>query len=287
MVFISETAIDEWLKEDLPYLDLTTWMLGIGSQMGRIQFYCREQTVLCGTEEVERIFQRLGVTVNRSLPSGSLVEPEQTVLEAAGAAGGLHGGWKIALNILEYASGIASRTRKLVALARQVQPGIAVVTTRKSFPGTKELAVKAILTGGALPHRLGLSETVLIFEQHRAFFKGFVDFCAAIPKFKEQACEKKIILEAVTLEEAVAYCRAGADGIQFDKVAAMELRHYVQVLREINPHIVVIAAGGIHENNIADYAGTGVDAIATSAAFFGKPADFGVRMTANPANDKG
>jgi molybdenum transport protein len=275
---IADDTIERLIKEDIPYLDLTTWVLGIASEPGRLEFYNREDAVLCGTEEVERICRRLDVKVIRALPSGSALAPGETFLEAEGAAGDLHMVWKVSLNILEYCSGIATRTRRLVKKASAVNPRLAVVTTRKNFPGTKELAIKAVLAGGGFPHRLGLSETILIFEQHRNFLNGSAELIRMIPELKAKACEKKLIVEVEGVEEAVSLAKAGVDGIQFDKASPEQLRSYVKTLREIEPRIVLLAAGGVTEANIADYAATGIDAVATTAVYFGKPADMGTRI---------
>ena len=83
------------------------------------------------------------------------------------------------MNILEYSSGIATRTKKMVDKAKLVNPHVAVLATRKSFPGTKELSIKSIIAGGAFPHRLGLSETILIFKQHVAFLGNINDLAQA------------------------------------------------------------------------------------------------------------
>lgn len=98
------------------------------------------------------------------MASGSRVKPGEMLIEAYGRTGGLHNAWKVSLNILEYCSVIATRTRNLVDLAQKENPDVEVVATRKSFPGTKELSIKAIIAGGTLPNRLGLSETILIIQ---------------------------------------------------------------------------------------------------------------------------
>jgi molybdenum transport protein len=69
---------------------------------------------------------------------------------------------------MEYAGGIASATAELLAAARRGNPGVRVACTRKHLPGSKSLSVKAILCGGR-PHRLGISDTLLVFAEHRAF----------------------------------------------------------------------------------------------------------------------
>lgn len=278
MTYIADETLEKILKEDVPYLDLTTHIMGIGEQRGRIRYFGREEMVLCGSEEAVRIAGKLQLDVIKMLPSGTKTAPDEVFFEAQGTADHLHMFWKAVMNIFEYCSGIATRTRKLVDRAAKGNPHISIVSTRKNFPGTKELSIKAVLCGGGLPHRLGLSETVLIFKQHRNFIGDEEQFLKLVPALKAKACEKKILAEAESVEEAIRFCKAGIDGVQFDKIAAVDLQRYVQTLRAINPKLVILAAGGIHENNIEEYAQTGIDAIVTTAVYFGKPADIGCRM---------
>ncbi len=277
-MYITDEFVDRLIKEDVPYLDLTTHILDIGNCSGIMQFYSREQAVLCGTEEVLKVFKKLDVQVTHYLPSGTLLEPDSIFLEAEGSAENLHLAWKVSLNILENCSGIATRTRRMLILARTRNDSINLVATRKIFPGTKELAVKALLTGGGYPHRLGLSETVLVFKQHINFLGGLDNFITGLDLIKAKACEKKVIIETDNLPDALKLCAAGVDGIQFDKVPYKDLNEYVEKIKGINPTVVLLAAGGINESNVEDYAGTGVDAIVTTSVYFGKPVDMGVKI---------
>ncbi len=281
MIYIADATLERFIKEDVPYLDLTTWGLGIGNAPGKIEFFNREPAVLCGTEEITRIGRKLNLELGPWLPSGSVLQPGTTVLEATGSAAELHQVWKVAVNILEHASGIATRTRQWADRIAAVNPAVGLVTTRKGFPGTKELATKAVLCGGGMPHRLGLSETVLIFAQHREFLTATCgDWATVVRKLKLQACEKKILAEAESLPDALAWVRAGVDGVQVDKVAPAELKGWVEELRSAAPELTVLAAGGINERNLEAYAATGVDALVTSAVYFGKPSDFSAKMNA-------
>lgn len=277
MVYIADEILERFLKEDVPYLDLTSWILGLDRQHGKLTYYCREETVLCGTEEVARLCDKLGIQVRLRMSSGERIAPGTTFFEATGPAGALHALWKVGLNILEYSSGIATRTRRWVERLTAVNPRASLVTTRKNFPGTKELAIKAVLTGGGVPHRLGLSETVLIFSQHLPFIEGSLEENIAVIKAK--VCEKKVLAEVDGLEMALSLSRAGIDGVQFDKVGADQLREWVPQLRAVCPKLAILAAGGITEANIEEYAGTGIDAAVTTAVYFGKPADFGTTIS--------
>jgi molybdenum transport protein len=274
--YIPDSDIERFIEEDVPYGDLTTHLLGIGPKRGKIIYSNREETLLCCTEEASRLLSKVGAVTTSMLPSGTLIPAGTEFLAAEGTAEALHSGWKAALNLLEYASGVATRTARIVKAARSVNPDITVVTTRKSFPGTKKIVIKAITTGGALPHRLGLSETILIFKQHTAFMGGLGEFLKTIPSLRAKAKETKIIVEAESLTAAVQIARAGVDVIQVDKIKPDELTILVRELRAANPTVKISAAGGINEPNVAAYAATGVDIVVLSSVYFGKPADMKV-----------
>ncbi|MDD2620624.1 MAG: ModD protein [Syntrophomonadaceae bacterium] len=278
MVYIAEETIDRFIKEDIPYIDLTSIILEIAGIKGKMEFVCREEAVICGTEEVLRIFNKFNIIPVRYVSSGTKVNPGTCIMEAEGNAENLHMAWKPAMNILEYTSGIASRTRRLVDKAKAVNPKIEINTTRKIFPGTKEMSIKAVLAGGGMPHRLGLSETVLIFKQHLNFIGGFEGLNTKLNDLKARACEKKFIVEVENQDEAVKVCRAGADGIQLDKVSPDDLQKIVPIIKSIDSKILILAAGGINESNVEAYAQTGVDALVTTSVYFGKPVDIGTRI---------
>jgi len=277
-MYISDETIERFIKEDVPYLDLTSHILGIGSAEGRISFVCREEAVICGTEEAARVFRKLNVRPTSLLPSGTKVTPGTVILEGEGSSENLHMAWKVSMNILEHSSGIATRTSRFIERIQSANPRVQLVTTRKGFPGTKELSIKAVVSGGGLPHRLGLSESVLIFSQHMNFLGGIEGLIERMDGIKAKSCENRVFVEVDSVEDAARLCRAGADGIQFDKLGCGELSEAVKMLREIKPDVVILAAGGINEGNSAEYAVTGIDAIVTSAVYFGKPVDIGTVM---------
>lgn len=274
LIYITDETIDKLIKEDTPYIDLTSMVLGVGDELGEIRFMSREDGVMACSEEVVRILEKLDIEVTKTLRSGEAIKAGESLIVGKGKASNLHIAWKVCQNILEYCCGMATRTKRLVDKATDVS----VVTTRKIFPGTKELSIKAILSGGAYPHRLGLSESVLIFEQHLNFYGGIDKVAKNMSDIKKKACEKKVVVEVENLEDALRLCEAGVDGLQFDKLEADELKNCVKELRKINKDILLIGAGGINEKNISEYAKTGIDAIATTAAYFGKPLDMTAKI---------
>ena len=279
MLRISDARLDQLIAEDVPYLDLTSCVLGIDGQPGRIEYFTREECTLCGTEEAARIMEKLGLEVEWSRPSGTLVAPGESFLAATGRAEGVHQAWKVCLNLFDHLSAVATKSRQMVQAAHAVNPRCEVLTTRKSMPGVKDLLTKAVMCGGAFPHRLGLSETVLVFDHHTAFIGGFEAFLEQLPEIRRRCVEKKVFVEA-DAAQARRLVEVGVDGVQFDKVAPDELTALVPELRAIDPHVTLIAAGGINPSNAGVYAATGVDGLVTTALFTAKPVDMSVRIAA-------
>lgn len=278
----SDARIDAFIEEDVPYIDLTCEVLGIHNQPGEMEYFTRESCVLAGTDIARRIMRNFDCEALASSKDGQLVSAGQTFFTVRGAAADLHAAWKVCLNVFDHLSAVATKTCSMVDAVHAVNPECEVLTTRKSMPGAKDLLTCAVMAGGAFPHRLGLSETVLVFEQHLAFFGGFNRFVEEMPRIKARCVEKKLFVEAdakraITLARASAGGR-GVDGIQLDKVPVSELAELVRRIREINPRITIIAAGGINPQNAGAYAACGVDGLATTAPFTAKPVDMSVRM---------
>ena len=262
-VRISDTEIDRLIQEDVPYIDLTTHVLQVGATRGRMEYFTRETCTLCGTEEAIRVAKKLGCSVVEMKPSGTQLEPGEVFLVVEGSGEDLHATWKVCLNLFDHLSAIATKTRGMVDSAHAVNPHCAVLTTRKSMPGVKALLTKAVLSGGAFPHRLGLSETVLVFAQHVELMGGYDVLIRELPAIKARMVEKKLFVE----------CEADLAQVAPEAIPAL-----LGELRAINPSVTAIAAGGVNPSNVAAYAATGIDGIVTTAPFTAKPVDMSVRM---------
>ncbi len=279
MVRVSDGRIDELVAEDVPYLDLTCAVLGIGDEPGEMEYFTREDCVLAGGNVAARLAERVGCEVVWRTADGSRVAAGESFMLVRGPSSALHAAWKVCLNLFDHLSAVATKTRAMVDAAHSANPRCEVLTTRKSMPGCKDLLTEAILAGGAFPHRLGLSETVLVFDHHLTFAGGFDAFVERLPEVKSRCIEKKLFVEA-DAEHARLLAGTCVDGIQFDKVPVEELAPLVAELRAANPHLTLIAAGGVNPKNAAAYAACGVDGLATTAPFAAKPLDMSVRMRA-------
>ena len=279
MIFFSNAEIESWINEDAPMLDLTSHLLGIGAQPAALTVRARHLVCVALTEEAGRLFELLGAEVSLLAPSGRRMEQGDTVLAVRGRADALHRGWKVAMNLLEHACGVATRTAEMVDKVH-VAANIPLLITRKHLPGVKKILTKAILAGGAVPHRLGLSETILIFENHLNLLGGRTRLPELIGAMKASACEKKIMVECDTLAQAMQAIEAGADGIQFDKASPAQLMDWCEQIRNRDPSIAVLAAGGIRPDNAEDYALSGVHGLVLSSVYHAPPADLEVRIVA-------
>jgi molybdenum transport protein len=135
------------------------------------------------------------------------------------------------------------------------------------------------MAGGATPHRLGLSETILIFKQHIDYIGGFDALIRKMPELKIECREKKILVESADYDEAKLLCESGVDAIQLEKLPPPVLKDIVAKLRSEFPNVILLATGGINETNAVEYAKTNVDGLVTTALYNAKAIDIGVKIT--------
>ncbi|MBW6401126.1 ModD protein [Roseomonas sp. HJA6] len=276
---IPDDRLVAMLREDAPYGDLTTRGLAIGERSGQATFRTRSTVTACCTEEAERIMLLAGCTAaRRKASSGALVDEGGDLLIAEGPAEAIHLGMKVAQTLMEIASGVATRARRILSAARQGRPNIAVACTRKHLPGAKDVMLKAITAGGCVPHRLGLSDSVLVFAQHRAFL-GRTPPHLWVEQLRIAQPERKIEVEAETVDEAAQFAAAGVDAVQLDKLTPEQVAEAVRAIARLPRRPLIAVAGGVTEKNAAEYAAAGVDLLVTSAAYAAPPADVSVSVT--------
>ncbi len=277
MKWWTDSLLDELLAEDAPYGDLTTTGLGIEGAPARLSMAMRADSTLCGVELAADLFRKAGATAEVLAKSGARVQAGGQVLSASGEAGPILVAWKVAQTLVEYLSGIATATSEIVDAARAVDPTVAVVTTRKTFPGSKRMMIAAIRAGGAMPHRLGLSETVLVFPEHQVFL---ADAVTAIARLKAAMPEKKVVVEVASLQAAEAALAAGPDILQCEKMTPDGIRAVCALVEKAGAATHVAAAGGVNARNAADYVAAGARVLVTSAPYWARPADVKVTISA-------
>jgi molybdenum transport protein len=278
----SRSELEQLVADDTPYGDLTTHALGIGDTPGRMEFLARGAMIVAEAESAAGILEIAGCHVKLVTASGAALAPGAPILFAEGPAGALHRGWKVAQTLIEIWSGVATAARAIVDAAAVVSPGVVVACTRKNVPGTKSFAIRAVRAGGAIMHRLGLSETILVFPEHRAFLAEPLP--DTVKRLHHGAPEKKLVIEVKSIDDAMAAVDAGFDVIQAEKFSPEQiaslcdcLGRYVEAAGTARP--VIAAAGGINAANAAAYARAGADVIVTSAPYLARPCDVQVNLT--------
>ena len=276
MRVLSDQQLLDLLHEDVPFGDLTTQSLGLAQQSARLEFRARQTMTVAATEEAARLLELAGAQTALLAPSGSLLHSNDVILRACATAGQLHAAWKAAQTLVEWASGIATASAAMVAAAQ----GVAVACTRKNVPGTKALSVKAVRAGGAVLHRLGLSETLLVFAEHRMYLHETP--LQTVDRLRRCQPEKKIVAEVGDLAEALRWAAAGADVLQLEKFTpdAVASVHQALAASAISPRPRLAAAGGGHAGNAAAYVAAGADVLVTSAPYAAPPKDVQVHFFA-------
>jgi nicotinate-nucleotide pyrophosphorylase (carboxylating) len=179
------------------------------------------------------------------------------VAALAGPARALQTGERLALNLVQRMSGIATLTARYVQAVAGT--GCAILDTRKTAPGLRLLDKRAVALGGGVNHRAGLYDAVLIKDNHIAVAGGIA---AAVAAARAHAAGLPVEVEARTLAEVAAAVGAGADTILLDNMAPELLRKAVAT---IGGHARTEASGGITLDTIRAVAETGVDSISVGA----------------------
>ena len=171
-------------------------------------------------------------------------------------------------------------SRAIVDNARAERPDIVVACTRKAVPLTRALSIKAVHAGGGVMHRTGLSDTVLLFAEHRLFLSD-ADPGALVARLRAQVPERKIAVEVSDRETALAFAQAGADILQLEKFSPDSVAQVVAALSGHPRRPSIVAAGGVSAANAAAYAAAGADVLATSAPYAAPPRDVQVTFETN------
>ncbi len=255
-----------WLLEDIPFRDEAAALLGLNRVSGVLEAVAKTRAVAACTEELAAALRLLGFDAEASAASGSTVEPGDVLLTLRGRGDVLSALERTVLDVLTYASGIATATRRLVEEARRANPRIRVAATRKTVPGFRLCAKTAFEQGGGDPYRWSLSDAVIVKDTHAELLGGLEE---ALRRLRDGSPYRVVVVEARTPGEALLAARAGADAVLLDNMSPREVVEALRLLEEegLRGKVTVEASGGIGPDNIAAYAATGVDVVSTSYPF--------------------
>lgn len=255
-----DSIISVALQEDLGFGDITTQAVVSPNMKARGEFVAKQDFVLAGWPVVVRTFHRVSekIAVESACRDGDTVAKGSVFGNVAGPAARLLSGERVALNFLQRLSGIATLTRQFVEAVSGT--GTTILDTRKTTPGLRALEKYAVRMGGGRNHRFGLSDGVLIKENHIAAAGGVAESVrkarAAIDHLK------KIEIEVTTFEELSQALDAGAEAILLDNMTPGQVKEAVQ---RASGRVSLEVSGGVHLGNVREYALTGVDFISVGA----------------------
>lgn len=278
MIYVPDALIDQLLLDDIQYGDLTTRALGLQSQMGVMTFASKFGGCISGVTIARRMLEKLGITCDCHFQDGQQVAPQSVLIRAIGPIEALHQGWKAVQNVLEWCGGVSHYTQQMVNILHQYQPDGQLACTRKTIPHTKPLALTAILAGGAIIHRAGSAESILLFTNHRQCLENPNDWVSHIKTLRQAAPEKMIIVEADDYEQAILAINAQADIIQLDKLPIEQIQRLQELTKQQSRPCRLSIAGGINLKTIEAFAQTGVPLLVTSAPYYAVPRDIKVHI---------
>ncbi len=260
MQFEVERIVRTSLKEDIGLGDITTSVTIAPETTARAELVAKEDFILAGLEVAAEVFKMLDADVSFEplRGDGSLVKKGEVIAWLKGRAAILLQGERVALNLLQRMSGIATATAAYVAEVAGTKA--VIVDTRKTVPGLRALDKYAVRMGGGRNHRIGLFDGVLIKENHIAAAGGIG---AAIERARQQLPHTlKIEVETPSLEAVEEALTARADIIMLDNMSCAEMRHAVEL---IAGQALVEASGGVNLDTVKEIAATGVDIISVGA----------------------
>ncbi|MBD2121541.1 carboxylating nicotinate-nucleotide diphosphorylase [Trichocoleus sp. FACHB-262] len=261
---VLDQLLQSWLLEDIGRGDRTTQsLLSQTTDLREAKWIAKEAGVIAGLPIAARVFQILNAQVSlvTDIEEGEYCEVGRVVARLHGPMDALLTGERVALNLAMRLSGIATATRQYVEKIGDLPTQL--VDTRKTTPGLRLLEKYASQVGGAVNHRMGLDDAVMIKDNHIAAAGGIGE---AIAQVRAQIPYPLTIeVETETLSQVEAALKFGADIIMLDNMPLEVMRQAVGLIRQENERIKIEASGNITLATIRAAAETGVDYVSTSA----------------------
>lgn len=255
-----KTFISNALREDIGPGDLTTEALIQPDIEGKAELIAKEPLILAGIEVAREVFHQVNQDINflGRHPDGEDLSSSTVIATISGPLRSLLTAERVALNLLQRLSGIATLTRQYVNGIEGTKARI--VDTRKTTPGLRALEKYAVRIGGGKNHRFGLFDGILIKDNHIAAVGSLTE---AVKRAREKAPHTlKIEVETENLDQVREAISAGAEIIMLDN---MDIETMKEAVKLINGKALIEASGGINLNNVRQVAETGVDLISVGA----------------------
>lgn len=255
------TSVDGALAEDVGGGDVTAALIGADART-EATVVCRETAILCGRAWFDRVFDVLdpAIRIDWHAEDGARLAPSDAVCTLTGAARAMLTGERTALNFLQTLSGTATAAHRYAAAVAHTR--CRILDTRKTLPGLRLAQKYAVRCGGAVNHRIGLFDAILIKENH-IIACGGID--AAVSRARADNPALPVEVEVEDLAELNEALSAGADRVLLDNFSLEDLRQAVRLTREGGTGASLEASGGLEMEAVVAVAETGVDFISVGA----------------------
>lgn len=252
-----DKIIKDALNEDMPEGDITTDNLIPINHKSKAMFIAKEDGIISGCEVVKRVFDLVGGKYNITFykKDGDRVSKLDTIAKIEGDTRTILKGERVALNLFQRMSGIATETNKYV---KELVGNTKILDTRKTMPGLRYLDKLAVTHGGGTNHRYSLSDMVMLKDNH-------IDAAGGITKAVKLIKPKvnvKIEVEVETLDQFKEALNTECDIIMLDNMNNEQMAECVK----LNNHKKLLeASGNMSVERIKEVAKTGVDFISVGA----------------------
>ncbi|HKL62906.1 MAG TPA: carboxylating nicotinate-nucleotide diphosphorylase [Woeseiaceae bacterium] len=254
-------SVDAALREDVGGGDMTAGLIGTDAG-ARAVVLCREDAVLCGRAWFEQVFAALdeSIRIDWEAGDGDRLAPGAAVCTVQGPARPILTGERTALNFLQTLSGTATAAARHAAAVAHTS--CRILDTRKTIPGLRLAQKYAVRCGGAVNHRIGLFDAILIKENHVIACGGIA---AAVSRAQTDNPSLPVEVEVENPDEVREALAAGADRLLLDNFPLDALREAVSLTREAATGATLEASGGLELDQIVAVAETGVDFVSVGA----------------------
>ncbi|OIN66401.1 nicotinate-nucleotide diphosphorylase (carboxylating) [Exiguobacterium sp. KRL4] len=259
-----QQQLKDFLIEDIGHQDVTSEVCLTGNEQGVGRFIAKESGVFCGEHVLTELATLLAVEHDLLVKDGQTIERGQVLAHWSGQLKSILTGERVALNLIQRTSGIATLTHQAV---RQAAGQIRISDTRKTTPGLRMLEKHAVRVGGGFNHRGRLDDAVMIKDNHITVAGSIT---AAVERAKQQIGHTTPIeVEVETGEEVKEAVAAGVDIIMLDNRSPDEIKTF---RKWIPKQITVELSGGITLDTLPAYCDTGADYISLGALTHSAPA---------------
>jgi nicotinate-nucleotide pyrophosphorylase (carboxylating) len=270
------SQIGLFLREDLGRGDITTQSIIERNTRARARFVAGENMVVAGLEAAEEVFLTLDSQqqLEAFVSDGEPVESGKVIARMVGFADVLISAERVALNLLQRLSGIATLTSKFVAAVEGT--GAQIVDTRATTPGLRLLERYAVELGGGYNSRFGLDDGVVVTSNHVSILGGVN---AAVKTAKDKlGYLHKVTVQISNETELRDAIKAGADVVVLEDLTAREVGRLATIAKELSGNVVIECTGKITPENVREYAEAGAQLISIESLTNAPAMNIGFRV---------